>query len=106
MDRTLLTVSSGTRWVRFLRRWDEISRWQLARALGWAVQYHLSLLDMASVAQRVAADLTGPPEADMPPKGELWIADEMPHHRAVRAGPRRGAPRARRARRPPPRCPT
>jgi HAD superfamily hydrolase (TIGR01490 family) len=77
MDRTLITVNSGTRWVRFLRRRGEISRWQLMRAFGWAVQYHLSILDMASLSQKLVASLQGEAEADMLEKCAVWYADEM-----------------------------
>ena len=79
MDRTLLTVNSGTRWVKFLRQRGEISRWQLLRAMGWAVQYHLSILDMATLSQRLVADLEGDSEAEMIAKCALWFDAEMRH---------------------------
>src|SRR5215470_7112740 len=84
MDRTLLTVNSGTRWMRFLRRRGEVSRWQLLRALGWAAQYHLSILDMAALAGRLVADLAGDSEEEMIAKCELWFATEMRHTIAAR----------------------
>ena len=65
MDRTVLRVSSGTLWMKFLRRRGEISRWQLARAIGWALQYKLALLDMDTLSRRLAAGLAGASEADM-----------------------------------------
>jgi len=77
MDRTLLTVNSGTLWVRFLRRRGEISRWQYLRALGWALEYKLSILDMHALSERLAADLTGQPEEDMVAKCVYWYRTEI-----------------------------
>ncbi len=79
MDRTLLTVNSGTLWVRFLRRRGEITRWQLARALGWAVQYHLSILDMHTLSRRLVAGIAGDPEEEMIAKCLLWYTTEVQH---------------------------
>jgi HAD superfamily hydrolase (TIGR01490 family) len=77
MDRTLLTINSGSLWVRFLRRRGEISRWQYARALGWALEYKLSILDMHALAERLAADLTGQAEEDMVAKCVYWYRTEV-----------------------------
>ncbi len=77
MDRTLLTVNSGTLWVRFLRRRSEIGRWRYLRALGWAVQYKLSVLDMETLAERLAADLEGDAEEDMVAKCVYWYRTEI-----------------------------
>jgi HAD superfamily hydrolase (TIGR01490 family) len=88
MDRTLLTVNSGTLWVRFLRRRGEIGRWKYLRALGWALQYKLSVLDMDTIAERLAADLAGDAEEDMVAKCVYWYRTEI--HATI-------APRARAA---------
>jgi HAD superfamily hydrolase (TIGR01490 family) len=85
MDRTLLTVNSGTLWVRFLRRRGEIGRWQYLRALGWAVQYKLSVLDMDAIAERLAADLEGDAEEDMVAKCVFWYRTEIQRTIAPRA---------------------
>lgn len=77
MDRTLLTVNSGTMWVKFLRRRGELSRWGYLRALGWALQYKLSILDMDTLSERLAADLTGQPEEDMVAKCMFWYRTEI-----------------------------
>src|SRR5512138_3920013 len=95
MDRTLLTVNSGTRWMQFLRRRGEISRWQLVRALSWAAQYHLSILDMTALSQRLVADLAGDSEEEMIAKCELWYASEMRHTIAAKGRARVEEHRAR-----------
>ncbi len=85
MDRTLLTVNSGTRWMRFLRRRGEISRWAYVRALGWALQYKLSVLDIHTLSERLAADLVGKPEEDMVAKCTHWYETEIRHTIASQA---------------------
>src|SRR5512143_2512141 len=95
MDRTLLTVNSGTLWIRFLRRRGEISRWQYLRALGWAVEYKLALLDMHTLSERLAADLVGQPEEDMVAKCVYWYRTEI--QRTI-AEPARAAVAVHRAR--------
>jgi HAD superfamily hydrolase (TIGR01490 family) len=77
MDRTLLTVNSGTLWVRFLRRRGEITRWRYLRALFWALQYKLSVLDMHTLSENLAADLAGQPEEDMIAKCVYWYRTEI-----------------------------
>jgi HAD superfamily hydrolase (TIGR01490 family) len=77
MDRTVLRVNSGTRWIRFLRRRGEISRFQLLRAFGWALQYKLAVLDMETLSRRLVADLQGDSEADMIAKCEQWYREEI-----------------------------
>jgi HAD superfamily hydrolase (TIGR01490 family) len=77
MDRTLLTVNSGTLWVRFLRRRGEIGRLQYLRALGWALKYKLSILDMDTLSARLAADLAGGAEEDMVAKCVYWYRTEI-----------------------------
>jgi HAD superfamily hydrolase (TIGR01490 family) len=85
MDRTLLTVNSGTRWIRFLRSRGEISRFAYMRALVWAVQYKLSVLDMHTLSERLAADLVGQPEEDMVAKCVFWYRTDIQHTIAPRA---------------------
>ncbi len=65
MDKTVLEVDTGMLWMRFLRQRGEISRWQLARAAGWALQYKLALLDMDTLSRRLIASLEGGDEAEM-----------------------------------------
>ncbi len=79
MDRTVLRINSGTEWVRFLRRRGEISRLRMVRALGWALQYRLSILDMETLSAKLVADLAGDPETDMVAKCATWYRDEVRH---------------------------
>src|SRR5262249_42970831 len=79
MDRTVLRINSGTAWVRFLRRRGEISRLRMVRALGWALQYRLSILDMEALSEKLVADLAGDAETDMVAKCAVWYRDEIRH---------------------------
>jgi HAD superfamily hydrolase (TIGR01490 family) len=94
MDRTVLRVNSGTRWIRFLRRRGEISRFQLLRAFGWAMQYKLAVLDMETLSRRLVADLEGDSEDEMISKCEAWYREEI---EATIAPPARRAIEAHRA---------
>jgi HAD superfamily hydrolase (TIGR01490 family) len=77
MDRTVLRVNSGTRWIRYLRRRGEIGRWDLVRAMVWAARYKLALLDMDSLSRKLVAPLAGQEEREMIDKCLAWYADEL-----------------------------
>jgi HAD superfamily hydrolase (TIGR01490 family) len=77
MDRTVLRVDSSTSWMRFMRRRGELSRAFVAKATWWALQYKLALLDIDSMADRVAADLSGILEAELIQKTALWHAEDL-----------------------------
>lgn len=77
MDKTVLRVNSGTRWIQFLRRRGEITRVQLVRAMGWAMQYKLAVLDMETLSRRLVADLEGDSEAEMIEKCLQWYDAEI-----------------------------
>lgn len=77
MDKTILEVDTGMLWMRFLRRRGEITRWQLARAAGWAVQYKLALLDMETLSRRLIASLEGDDEGELIAKCNQFYTDEV-----------------------------
>ena len=85
MDHTVLTVNSGTLWVRYLHRRGEISRWQLLRAFGWILQYKAAVLDMETLSKRVVSEMAGASEAEMIAKCESWFEHEIAHTIAARA---------------------
>jgi HAD superfamily hydrolase (TIGR01490 family) len=63
--------------MRFLRRRGEISRFEVARAMGWALQYRLAILDMETLSKRLVAPLAGGLEREMIDKCRRWYADEV-----------------------------
>ena len=77
MDRTVLRINSGTSWVKFLHRRGELSRLGLFRALGWALQYKLAVLDMETLSRKLAADLAGDRETDMLEKCRVFFDAEV-----------------------------
>ncbi|MCA9680460.1 MAG: HAD-IB family hydrolase [Kofleriaceae bacterium] len=72
MDRTVLSIDTGTSWMRFLRERGELSRAGMARAVWWSALYKLALLDLETLATRLTADLAGQPEAEMLEKAAIW----------------------------------
>jgi len=84
MDRTILRISTGTSWMRFLRRRGELSRLGLGRALYWSVLYELAILDMEALATKLVADLAGQSEAELIAKSEIWHAADVAHEVAPR----------------------
>lgn len=77
MDRTVLLVDSGERWVKFRRQRKEISRWQLLRALGWVVRYRLALLDLESLAHKLVSDMKGKSESDIRQRCQGFYRSEI-----------------------------
>ncbi len=74
MDKTLLSGSSGTMWIRFLRRRRELDKKLLLRMLFWTAQYRLAILDMETVATRILAGMAGDLEEDLLGKTREFVA--------------------------------
>lgn len=72
MDNTVLSIDTGTSWMRFLRQRGELSRLEMARTLWWGALYKVAMLDLETLATRLVADLEGQPEAEMIAKAEDW----------------------------------
>ena len=77
LDWTLLSCSSGSRWVRYLRRRREMSISLLMRSIYWSAQYKLAILDMESVAGRLAATMTGSPEQELIDKTGAFVQEDL-----------------------------
>jgi HAD superfamily hydrolase (TIGR01490 family) len=77
VDRTVLTVNSGSLWMKYLHKRGEISSYELARAGMWSLLYKLSVLDMDSLARRLVADLRGQSVDEMRAKCETWWDAEV-----------------------------
>ncbi|MBL8636007.1 MAG: HAD family hydrolase [Myxococcales bacterium] len=76
MDLTLLRVNSGSRWIKYLRRRGEIGLPMLLKSGFWLFQYRLSLLNMESVAAKLALDMAGDAESEMREKvGEFYRSE-------------------------------
>ncbi|MDQ3367958.1 MAG: HAD-IB family hydrolase [Myxococcota bacterium] len=77
MDKTLLRVDTAMSWTQFLYARGEVGKRTLAKALYWSTLYKLSILDMDTVFNRLAAELRGDPEAEMIAKAEIWYRDHV-----------------------------
>jgi HAD superfamily hydrolase (TIGR01490 family) len=85
MDNTVLRISTGTSWMKFLYRRGELSRLGMARAVYWSALYELAVLDMEALARRLVADLAGEPEAELIAKSEVWHRADVASEVAPRA---------------------
>ncbi len=77
MDDTVLTIDTGTSWMRFLHRRGELGRFGLARAAWWSALYKLAVLDLESLATRLVADMAGDAETEMVAKAEIWHREHV-----------------------------
>ena len=77
VDRTLIAVNSGERWVRHLWREGRLSPGWALRSLLWIAQYRLGVLDFEGVTARVAADYAGRPAADVEAEIGRWFDAEI-----------------------------
>jgi HAD superfamily hydrolase (TIGR01490 family) len=72
MDRTLLRIDTAMSWMRFLRGRGELSRAGLARAAYWSSLYKLAVLDIESLAKRLALQLAGESAGVLGEKARTW----------------------------------
>lgn len=62
LDRTLISVNSGSLWVRFERREGRLSAWTAARAGFWLGAYHLGFSRIEPLLLEAIASLEGEEE--------------------------------------------
>jgi len=80
LDKTLLDVSSGQLYVRYLYRQGQMHWTQLARTAWWGILSNLGVLDMTDLIPRLLADAAGDDEAEMRRTCDRWfVEDVMPH---------------------------
>lgn len=78
LDRTLIACNSGEQWIGFLRRRREISAYRTLRAMAWALEYKLGVLDFDRVSERVVRGMAGDDEAEMWAKCREFVAGLLP----------------------------
>jgi HAD superfamily hydrolase (TIGR01490 family) len=77
VDRTLVDCNTGRLFLRDLRRRGEISFLRALRAMGWMLKYHLSLIDLEVVAEKVVSQLRGWSEKEFAERCRRWVEDEV-----------------------------
>jgi len=73
LDRTLVACNTGRLFLRDLRRRGEISLVRALRAMGWLAKYHLSIIDLDRIAQKVAESLRGWSALEFAERCRLWV---------------------------------
>lgn len=77
MDLTLVRVNTGSKWISYLRRHNEISLPRMLQAMGWIARYKLAILDMEGVTAKVIASMAGQSEAEMVDKCLVFTREEV-----------------------------
>lgn len=77
MDRTLLSDSSTTLWIKYMRERGELPASYIVRFLGAMVRYKLGHLDMVELTRRLAKDLAGETEAQRATSTQRWVAEQV-----------------------------
>lgn len=77
LDRTLIRINSGTRWVAFQRRRGEIGLGLLVKSVLWAVQYRLAIFDMETVGTKLVRGMEGDSEADLQSATAIFLRQEV-----------------------------
>ncbi len=95
LDRTLLSVNSGSLWVRSELRLGYLSRWQAARAAGILFRYHLGFAALDAAVREAIATLAGSQESDLRARTLDFYRREIAH--LVRPGARTALERHRAA---------
>jgi HAD superfamily hydrolase (TIGR01490 family) len=77
LDRTLVACNTGRMFLRDLRRRGEISVGRGIRALGWLARYHLSLIDLDAVAQKILFGMRGWSEKEFEARCQRLAEDQI-----------------------------
>ncbi|MBK8237266.1 MAG: HAD family hydrolase [Deltaproteobacteria bacterium] len=77
IDKTVLEINSGTKWIAYMRRTGQMGVVELARALKWLLQYRFGLLDYEAMATRVLQAYAGKQVAPLAREIEQWFLDEV-----------------------------
>lgn len=77
IDKTVLEVNSGTRWIAYQWKHGQLSTFETLRAIGWSVQYHFGLLDFDAMARRVLGEWRGRDVAELEAEVGAWFDNEI-----------------------------
>jgi len=77
IDHTVLEVNSGTKWIGYQWKNDQMTVLELMRALWWSVQYRFGLLDFDAMAGRVIKQYEGLEIAPFEQEVARWFEREI-----------------------------
>lgn len=77
MDGTLLSVNSGSQYLKLVYRKGHISKRQLAKGFWWVLQYKMGILDAERVFDFAIKTAAGDSEQEMIDRCDRWFEDEL-----------------------------
>ena len=77
IDKTVLEINSGTKWISYQRRTGKMSFWQMLQALTWLGQYQFGWLDFAGMTKKVLANYAGEDVDPIFDEVSRWFEDEV-----------------------------
>ena len=80
LDRTLLDVSSGQLYARYLYRNGQMRRSELAQVIWWGILSRLGGLEMTELIPRLLAQAAGDDEQEMRRTCDRWFAEDVAPH--------------------------
>jgi HAD superfamily hydrolase (TIGR01490 family) len=83
VDRTLLAVNSGSRWLRHVWRTGRVGPLRALQAIGWLLRYRLALIDLEIMTTMAVRDYRGDSVAALDREVRAWFHREIVAHVCV-----------------------
>jgi HAD superfamily hydrolase (TIGR01490 family) len=80
LDHTVLSVNSGSLWVKYQYRKGVLSRADLLKTFGYLLGYRFALVDVEKIVTVAVARIAGMPEDDMRLEVHEWYDREVRQH--------------------------
>lgn len=77
IDKTVLEINSGTKWISYQRRTGKMSFWQMLQALAWLGQYQFGWLDFEGMTKKVLTGYAGDEVEPIFEEVARWFEDEV-----------------------------
>ena len=77
LDRTLVACNTGRLFLKDLRNRGEISIGHALRAMGWLARYHLSLMNVEAMSQKILSGLRGWSEKEFEERCLRLVEDDV-----------------------------
>jgi HAD superfamily hydrolase (TIGR01490 family) len=77
LDRTLVACNTGRLFLKDLRSRGEISIGHALRAMGWLARYHLSLMNVEAMSQKILSGLRGWSEKEFEERCLRLVEDDI-----------------------------
>lgn len=77
VDHTVLEVNSGSKWIGYQWKNRQLGALEMARAIGWLVQYRFGLLDFEAMARKVLSAYRGKPVGPIEEEVETFFQSHV-----------------------------